>query len=578
MMVSKIAVMALVAVVAVPILLGYAMNLSQVTETDYKVDGEVVNVTQLLQTGTSYSYVKGEVYGNNTQFGRNYHSPGYSPDYAYMPAYVLASTVKTSLKLTPFTSDNWTPSGTQNLTGISYYYLHCQYENPTVNSVTITVYAMINGVESVWRTYNNIAYFEWDANYNRTTGIGQLTVFRYTNSAQQSTITATDVTKIAYSSSGGFTASIYGYYNPVYENKYIDLAAGFFFTGESNPAIKTDPAISFPTFAKSVLLSINLDSITASSYEMNLYLSKIQSPNDYIRFVKSTTGGVVSWTASLYTAGSLVKSYDLYYDSTRSNNTYQLLIECLEPPTADYTSATYRAELRYIGDWSTLIGAANYYQTYQFDPFSLVMQYSKISQISFLTETTNTHRTPVMRVDDSTFRTFEYPVIKDKVYDPAAFKTNPSTTLSDPAYYGDSITFGGITYTVKDGSITLGSKKVPVKGLVLSSVENDLGTYDNKIGNTIVSTTLQPSTITFNGEWNVAVSTQANVQYSVTKTSWTPGQFGWDGIDQNFLMVGLLTAIGAFIALGIYVRKTKSSLWPVLVVCGGAVVLFFVML
>ena len=61
-------------------------------------------------------------------------------------------------------------------------------------------------------------------------------------------------------------------------------------------------------------------------------------------------------------------------------------------------------------------------------------------------------------------------------------------------------------------------------------------------------------------------------------TQWNVGSFGWNGMDENFLMIGLLTSIGVFIALGLYVRRPGASLWPLRVVCGGAVLFFFVML
>lgn len=84
--------------------------------------------------------------------------------------------------------------------------------------------------------------------------------------------------------------------------------------------------------------------------------------------------------------------------------------------------------------------------------------------------------------------------------------------------------------------------------------------------------------ITFGGSWSAMITTESMESYTYTRTEWTPGQFGWNGLDQNFMMVGLLTSIGAFIALGIYIRRTKAALWPLLIVCGGAAMLFFCML
>ena len=67
-------------------------------------------------------------------------------------------------------------------------------------------------------------------------------------------------------------------------------------------------------------------------------------------------------------------------------------------------------------------------------------------------------------------------------------------------------------------------------------------------------------------------------EITLTKTQWNAGQFAWDGMDSNFLMVGLLTSLGVFIALGIYSRRSKSSVWPLMLVAGGAAFLFLIMM
>lgn len=98
------------------------------------------------------------------------------------------------------------------------------------------------------------------------------------------------------------------------------------------------------------------------------------------------------------------------------------------------------------------------------------------------------------------------------------------------------------------------------------------------INNVVVSTTPEPSTITFNGKWSLSIITTSQEQYEYTKTEWIAGSFAWDGIDHNFLMVGMLTCLGVFIALGIYGRRSGAKVLPLMLVCGGAALLFFVML
>ena len=84
--------------------------------------------------------------------------------------------------------------------------------------------------------------------------------------------------------------------------------------------------------------------------------------------------------------------------------------------------------------------------------------------------------------------------------------------------------------------------------------------------------------MTFVGKWAADITTSSMAASTYTKTEWTPGQFGWDGIDTNFLIVGMFTSLAAFIGLGIYARKHGGGVIPLMIVCGGAAVLFFTMI
>ena len=61
-MVNKVAVIAIVAILAVPILIGFGMNLEPTTVTEYLPDKESVNVTQLLQNSVAYNNVQADSY------------------------------------------------------------------------------------------------------------------------------------------------------------------------------------------------------------------------------------------------------------------------------------------------------------------------------------------------------------------------------------------------------------------------------------------------------------------------------------------------------------------------------------
>lgn len=558
-MVPKVAVIALVGILAVPILLGYALNLDQVTETDYKVSGDPVNVTQLLQTGTDYTYAHADSYQLNT----NFKSFGKS----VLPLYDISSQ-KTSYRLQSYFYTNAHPAWIAPLSTWEYRYSFVEYSGTggyLIGTFKDPDNTTIQTINRLITTY-----------YDKSTMTIEYTYYSSGNNISSGTINVPSTDYVfSFSDSGNFQSNMYieQYVIAENQNAFADISKGWrldmayigpLYAGETYD----NPTISMPDNSRSAIITIDLDSITEDNYGFGF------GPNAYLE--KTTTSGNVSWQIKQRprVTGDVIPTTDLYYDPDGSN-TYQVKIRVDPNGYLNSWGSTYyniHYEFRYIGAWPSLIGEANYYQSYEIVDTVVSPNFNGVIVGGF------SDHSPRMRVDDAEFRAMEYKIISDKTYDPAAFKANPSTTIDNPTMYGSSITFGGNTYTVNKGNITLGNHDIPVKGLVLSSVPNGSGGYDNKIGETIISTTATPSAITFNGKWSASITTTAQEQYEYTRTEWVAGEFAWDGLDQNFLMVGLLTSLGAFIALGIYARRSKASIWPLLVVCGGAALLFFVML
>ena len=536
-MVSKVAVIALVAIVACPILLGYAMNLSEVTETDYKLSEDNLNVTPLLQDSTEYSYASANIVDLNTRFMENYQYPSY-------PYFNNVTSAKTAIPMSVSTS----PGGPHNLADFTYLYYVQDYDP---NNGYSTLYVTFND-----STTSSIIGFH-SAYWVAADGVLLVEKYIYVGGQWTTNIeqfgALSNVQSINYSKPPGISGHeiLYYYWNNSPPTTYVDISSGFILN-KYNTYSSNDRStyVDLAWHSNNVLLTMDLSSITSSSYTFDM-----NDSTKTFRFEKTTDGSGVHWLLKVKNGGSYDTLTELYYDSSKSSNTYQILLNL------------DKASFRYVGSWPTLIGFANSYWEYEYtrsSPISeVILNFTGIS--------------PKIRLDYGEYRAYQYPIIQNEIYDPAQFRENPATTINDPMIYGSSITFGGNTYTVTDGNITLGTHQVPVKGLVLSSVPV-AGGYENRIGNTVVSTTVVPSAITFNGKWSASITTASMESYTYTKTEWTPGQFGWDGLDQNFLMVGLLTSLGVFIALGIYMRRTKAALWPLLIVCGGAAMLFFCML
>ena len=562
-MVSKVAVMAIVGIVAIPILLGYAFNINEVTETDYKASGDEINVTPLLRNGTEYTYTKADIFRLNSVF------TGYTRTF---PDYDTSST-KSSLFLDRQVLDASKPSDVQ-LYDMNYYSLTVTGYGQYGDYITASIYEVApDNTETLVRTATQVRSIYYDD------GSKTITV-TYGNLLGQYTHTFNKMI-IKYSMNGTFTGTCtiqqWSKSADLNDPYWVDLSKGYQFDFDSISVYSgenyTNTSITFPGYTRYAIITIDLDSITEDNYAFGI------TNNCYLE--KTTVDDVVSWQVKPRPriADNDFPVTDLYYDQNSTNNTYQVKI-WIDPEGTPYTDIpgyntyTKHYEFRYVGAWPTLIGEANYYKIIEAECTYLATtpDFKSIWLGGF------SDHSPTVRVDDAEFRAMEFLIINDQIYDAASIKTNPMTTINTVDIMGKSIEFGGNIYTVSKGSITLGTHQIPVKGLVLSSVPNGNGEYDNKIGDTVISTTAAPSAITFNGKWSASISTIGQEQYEYTKTEWIAGGFAWNGMDQSFLMVGLITSLGVFIALGIYARRSRASIWPLMLVCGGAAFLFFIMI
>lgn len=565
-MVNKIAIMALVGILAVPILLGYGLNLNEVTETDYAPEGEPVNVTQLLKNGTAYTTTRADPYTLNTNFEIY--------DTSAMPRYAVSGT-SSSYPMRQFIfSPGDYYSSTLRFSDFKYFYQQFD-EN---NSSTYITYSKVRiSDNTVVSSYDRVYTWDWDLER----GTVQFTTLDNTNQAvthsyEWTVNTATDAFK--FTPSGGYSGTGYAQFLPVDNPStappvsniagYVDFSQGYYFD-----YLRKSVDFMLPERTESVLLTLNLDSITDSDYSIRI----APQYNGYLdlKLNKITDSGNVRWSViNLY--NNEIVADNLYIDPSRTDNTYQLFIGLDQIQTNRYN---YHTEFRYVGSWPTIIGAANYYMKYEYDqPITstpgVAFTGLHMGEINNITIT----KTPIMRLDSALFGAFAYDIITDKTYTPADFKNNPTTTITDVQHYGTSIEFAGNTYNIdSSGNITLGVHKVSVNKLKLESVPVAVG-YENRINGSVISVTAQPSTIKFNGQWGASISTVGNAATTTTKVEWSPGQFAWNGIDDNFLIVGMITCLGVFIALGMYARSHRASIWPVLLICGGAAVLFIFMI
>lgn len=574
-MVSKVAVIALVAIVAVPILLGYAFALDEYTETRYSDDNKYTNVTPLLLNSSTYDLSEANMYSLNSDV---FHvggsgGPGFYPEYES-----YGSAVSPIVRQSAYTEHN---ANNYSMDMANAYYVQGFITGPyydASNHIDLEVY---NGGTLI-QTITNIRHFSYSKEDSSLTYTYQ---YNYVNPSNLSsgTINSTITTCITKQVGSGSwkTNIVYDFQVWSISNRngmYADLSQGYTLNLGGTKNMGIHPNIWYPkNFVENFIYTIDLDTITPSNDSLKLELwsadpdDPLQIANlDNHRVFLQKTGGV--WQLmSQYTTGygdpPPVAVADLP-DHT-GQNVYQIVVN------------RTGFELRYVGDWPSQVGEANYYRSWTQDFLTPIENPDCIKYVYMGFSTTTSLYNAVMRFDAATYRGYSYRITEDLQYDPANMigSNNVVTKLQSITRAGSSITFGGNTYTVTNYNLMMGTHKIPLSGLRFESVLNENNTYDNKINGHVVSTTATPSTVTFDGKWLVNVASAEMTPYTYTGTQWKAGEFGWDGMDHNFLIVGLITCLGVFIGCGIYARKSRSGgILPLMIVTGCAAFVFFIML
>lgn len=562
-MVSKIAVMALVAVVAVPILLGYGMNFETVQETRYESDRDPVNVTPLIRTGTEYTYVNSNSYELNARDIWPLGSPGLTTMQGLYPDYVKTTTADSSIKLAirnGTITPGWSASDDVGTLQVNFIEMNFNYTNPVPNLYGHVIVTFYNSSMNVIDSTDYVSSYIYDkANklvvLSYFNGNGKLMSKYYTGA------TVDQIYRIQYTgNNGNGTIATWEQYSDIslYSKSNIDIVGGFRTYGNTLYWGRSGQ------YQKNILITADLNTMTDNT---------MFRVGPIVLFKDLTNHNVLAkWV------DPSADPVPIYYDyDNPSNNVYQIEL------------GTDKATLYYVGQWPNSIGKAPAYQTYTIDTWTYANGYDQIalyalnstnlaSAYNAPTVFTDMIPTPIVRFDSSQTRAYEIPVINNVTYAPGDFKANPGTEISKIEQYGTSITYGGNTYTVNsNGTITLAGKNIPIEGMLFASHYNGTG-YDNQINGIDISTSASPATITFNGKWSAFVSTDSYSEVTHDVTKWIPGKFAWQGVDTNFKMAGLLASLGAFISLAIYGRRSGAKVLPLLLVCGGAAFMFLLMI
>ena len=186
----------------------------------------------------------------------------------------------------------------------------------------------------------------------------------------------------------------------------------------------------------------------------------------------------------------------------------------------------------------------------------------------------NAH-TAIMYWASATYHAGSYSVIVDnsiKLTDYFPGITS-SAELRSVSQYGTAIDLpNNANLLVTDGKITItdtdgNTHEVPVRNLILLAVWNGAD-YDCYVDDIAIGTSAAPA-IGLDGAWLLTAYVFKTTAYTYTTQDWVAGSFNLD--EAGFCVVGLIFAFVAFIAAGLWGRKSGSKVLALMIIaaiCG----------
>lgn len=187
---------------------------------------------------------------------------------------------------------------------------------------------------------------------------------------------------------------------------------------------------------------------------------------------------------------------------------------------------------------------------------------------------TNWHfRVDNANIEQGTYpSTFDYTLNLQQIYP----DTNIDIYLNSIGVYGDYIYFGGALMTVENGSVTINGQTYRLLHAHLSAWAEEGGHYSLRINGDEVATTSEPPTIFWGGEWSVTATAYKIEKVHEYVTVWHAGEFGLD--KRGFAVAGLLACAAMFVALGMTGQRSGGKAGVLLLICGGAAIVFLLII
>lgn len=257
------------------------------------------------------------------------------------------------------------------------------------------------------------------------------------------------------------------------------------------------------------------------------------------------------------------------------------------PPIADYTPPVYTFgnysyfQVLVTGEGVTLYGLDAWprmdrnpvsYNTLSIPWGPHTTPYETFRQVHLVVSDTDT----IFRVDQTESLGGSFPDTLDATLNMSELYPGRSyeLRLNSIGIYGDTITLAGQSYDVNLGRISVNGHTVPLKGAIISSYRTG-DHFTNAINGIALGDTATPASVYFGGEWSLTATAALMVEVTGERTEWNPGEFAFD--KRDFAAVGLLVAGACLVGLGIYGQRSGVKIGLLLLICGGAALIYLTM-
>ena len=547
-MVSKISIIAIVLVVSVPILMGYAMAFEEVEKVSWD-ETNTRSITGLLNNDVAWSYNYMNSYTINGQVIKTGEVTVLMEPY-YVQIGASPATSLPTYRGTYSANDDMSLNNDLMLAGVQYVF----YVTPDM-----TIHAYVNGGTTVDITGATLLYYyrpmEVGAVREAWVVIDNGGVISYThyNQFNPARIDA-DVEYIAYSQ------------NPNYVNDYANPTYGWTINQKENTLAGVDHYWTVNDL-HSTLLTMSVDfgplmknMVNGTSLQLEYQLQASPgNPDPTVIVIDKTDDSNITMTIDGTPVPVALGS------QLTDNNVWQLTMD-LEKYTWDY-----------VRSMPGQFGRASAYFSMDSEYVNATPEYiTGLSLPDAWVGAGQDFNGPTYRAEVCYGRNSSYPVMTNINYDPASqllmdSHASYSITLSDLGNVGESIGWGGNTYTINDGKITVNSISMKVSELTLESRYIN-GERVNIINGRQIST--GSNSLQLNGTWSAIISFSEEEYSTYTSTEWTPGKFAWNGVDQSFALMGLITCAAVFVGLGMYGARSGAKVGKLMIICGAAAFVF----